>query len=140
MHRLLSIVCAALLGACAAHPGPNTPSGNLTITVAGVRGACVRETVANAAVALDYAIKSRSDYQIIAGRPRPELKVEERLSIVFLPQPAGGALKIVIYADSVSHPGSPFESFQPTRPTQLEQEHFEVLKDKIESTCAAHAV
>ena len=140
MHRLLSMVCAALLGACAANPGPNTLSGNLTITVAGVRGACAREAVANALVALDYAIKSRSDYQIIAGRPRPELKVEERLSIVFLPQPAGGALKIVIYADSVSHPGSPFESFQPTRPTQLEQEHFEVLKARIQSACAAHAV
>jgi len=140
MHRLLSIVCAALLGACAAHPGPNTPSGNLTITVVGVRGACVRNLVANAIIARDYAIKSRSDYQIIAGRPRPELKVEERLSIVFLPQSAGGALKIVIYADSVSHPGTAFESFQPTRPTQLEQEHVDVLKARIQSACAAQAV
>lgn len=136
MKRALSILFAWLLSACAANPGPNTPSGNLTITVTNVRRDCAREIMAQAIRSYGYHVASQSDYQIIAGRMRPELSVEERLTILFLVQHPDDALKIVIYASSVSHPGTAFESFQPTRPTQIEQTQFEVLKDKIQGDCA----
>ncbi len=137
MKRSLPILLAVLLSACASSPGPNIPSGNLAITVANVRRDCVREVMANALVSYGYQIESKSDNQIIAGRIAPEAFFEDRLSVLFLPQYDVDALMIVIYTNSVRHPGTAFESLQPIYASQIEQDQLDLVKQKIQSNCAA---
>ena len=139
MTRALSILCVVLLSACAGGPPADTSSGNLEITVAHIRRDCARDIVANAIVAHGYWIASRDDYQVIANRIRPgrafEVNREERLTVLFLAQPEVAALKVVIYANLVTHFGTPFESFDPIRPTQIKQEHFDLVRADIQRNC-----
>jgi len=139
MKRALCMLCVVLLSACAGGPPADTSSGNLEITVAYIRRDCARDIVANAIVARGYRIAARDDYQVIARRIRPgrafENNREERLTVLFLAQPEVAALKIIIYANLVTHFGTPFESFDPIRATQIKQEHLDVVRADIQRNC-----
>ncbi len=143
MKRALSVLCVVLLSACAGGPPADTSSGNLEIRVAHVRRDCARAIVTNAIVSRGYQIASQDDYQVIARRIRPgrafENNREERLTVLFLAQPEVAALKVVIYANLVTHFGTPFESFDPIRPTQIKQEQFDIVRADIQSVCAGRS-
>lgn len=132
---LPTILLAALIAACGDAPRPDTPSRNLEVTLTGVGPECARTAMGQALAAYGYPILSTRDGRLVAGRLRPEDGREERLSVQFLPQP-GGALQVVIYASLVTNPGTPFERFQPIRPTQIEQNAFDRARLDVERTCA----
>ncbi|WP_295388247.1 hypothetical protein [uncultured Thiodictyon sp.] len=135
MKRGLAIVLAALLGGCAPEPRPNTPSGNLEITVTRVGLSCAREVMANAIADYGYPVQSTKDGRIIASRVGPTDRMEERATILFLPEPDSDALKILIYGNLVTRPGTPFVSFLPVNPTPAQQDYFDAVKPKILSQC-----
>lgn len=139
MKRPVSMLAALLLSACALTPGPNTPSGNLEITVYNVRPDCAQAVLARAIESQGYAIESQTSYRIIARRSGPENHGTERISVQFLDQPETAALQIIIYPAQVSHPGTAFESLNATHPTQQQQEQFLSVKQDIQSSCAGLA-
>lgn len=136
MRYLPAVLFTALLGACSSNPGPNTPSGNLEITVSASRPDCVRAEAAKAIQARGFKIESTADGRIIAGYIRPEDGIEERITVLFLPLYGTKTMKIVVYPDQVKHPGADYETYSPIRPTQFGQDQLDMAKNRIQSRCS----
>jgi hypothetical protein len=130
------ILAASILSACTSDPSPNTPSGNLEITVPNTRPDCVRSEAVKAIQSHGFKIDSTANGRIIAGYIRPEDGFEERITVLFLPQYDTNTLKIVVYPDLVKHPGTDFESYKTIRPTQFGQNQLNMAKEKIQTNCS----
>lgn len=134
-HRPI-VIAAVILGACASDPRPNTPSGNLEITVPNTRPDCVRAEAVKAIQSHGFKIESTANGQIVAGYIRPEDGSEERITVLVLPHYDTKRLKIVVYPDLVKHPGTDFESYTTIRPTQFGQNQLNMAKEKIQTHCS----
>lgn len=130
------VLATSILSACASDPGPNTPSGNLEITVPNTRPDCVRSEAVKAIQSHGFKIESTANGRIIAGHIRPEDGSEERITVLFLPLYDTNALKIVVYPDLVKRPGTDFESYNTIRPTQFGQNQLNMAKEKIQAICS----
>lgn len=147
MLRTIIIIWASLLVGCATVPPANTPSGNPEITLSNVRAECVRSAFLNLLVNNGYTIRTSTDTQIIAGKTTQNMAAslllstqfsgppEERITVLFIPQPTGDALRVVVSGAYVSNQGTGFEKVQPIRGSQMDQNQFMAAKPRIEAEC-----
>ena len=147
MLRTIIVIWTSLLVGCATVPAANTPSGNPEITLSNVRIECVRSGFLNLLVNMGHAIRTSTDTQIVAGKTTQNVAAsvllstrlsgppEERVTILFIPQSTPDTLRVVLSAGYVSNQGTAFESVQPIRGSQAEQDQLVGMKSSIETGC-----
>lgn len=147
MRSIAVLFVALLLPGCATAPRANTPSGNAEITVTNVKPDCIRAAFMNLFVDKGYAIRTTTDTQIVAGKVTDNVAAsvffgtrfggapEERVTVLFVPQMTGDALRVVVSSAYVSNQGSAFEKTQPIGVSQKDQDQFIAIKSQIEDRC-----
>ena len=141
MKRTMYLLGMLLVAGCT--PPLTTPSGQPEMTVPNVDAACIRNTVLNGLIDQGYQIRTTNDNQIIAGRVSENLAMnlffstgfsgnpEERVTIMFIPQPTTKALRIVVTRAIVSNQGTAFEKVHPIQGTVDDQRQMKEMRRRI---------
>jgi len=111
--------------------------------VSNVNANCVQNTFLNGLINEGYQIRSTSENQIVAGKVSQNFATnlffstgfsgspEERITIMFIPQPTTNGLRIILSGAIVSNQGTAFEKTYPIQATADDQRQMEAMGRRI---------
>jgi hypothetical protein len=145
VQRLVVLAGVLSLAGCATAPPIQTASGKPDVVIRGADRACVRDGMLNGLLTNGFAVRTANDLQVVVQRPAPPSFAaamlttgygppEQRVAITMVP--TGSDLRVVIDASVVSNSGTAFERVQPYRASAQDQEVFEAMARRAETTCA----